>query len=328
MKKTTLIIFIFLSFFLISPSVLFSGDSIKIAMGYIPNVQFAPYYIAEEKGYFQEQDLNVTFDYGMSTDIMSLVASGQVDFGISDGDQVIVARDKGLPVRVIYTMYVKYPVAVVSFRERGIENALSLAGKRVGIPGPYGSNYFGLKVVLSSAGLTTDDIDLKYIGYTQVESLIADRVDASVVFINNEPVVLREMGKEVNIIDSYSITPMPSAAIITSDSLIQKNPALVRRFVKAVTKAGNYALDNRDEIIHLLKKHVPTLTASNMDINRKVLFASLDLWIDEDIEKHGLGYTTKEDWELSIEKMHSLGLIGRLIDPDQCFTNRFIERWQ
>lgn len=326
MKKTQCIVFIFLCFFLISNSVLFSGDSIKIAMGYIPNVQFAPYYIAEEKGYFQEQDLNVTFDYGMSTDIMSLVASGKVDFGISDGDQVIVARDKGLPVKVIYTMYVKYPVAVVSFKEKGIENARSLAGKRIGIPGPYGSNYFGLQVVLSSVGLTIDDIDLEFIGYTQVESLISNKVDASVVFINNEPIVLREMGKEVNVIDSYSITPMASAAIITSDSLIKGYPTLVRRFVKAVTRAGNYALNNRDEVIPLLKKHVPTLAESNIDINTKVLFASLDLWIDEDIEKHGLGYTTREDWELSIEKMHSLGLIDRLIDPDQCFTNRFIER--
>jgi len=71
-------------------------DSVKIAMGYIPNVQFAPYYIAMEKGYFQEEGLAVSFDYGMSADIMSLVGSDQIEFGVSDGDQVIIARDRGI----------------------------------------------------------------------------------------------------------------------------------------------------------------------------------------------------------------------------------------
>jgi NitT/TauT family transport system substrate-binding protein len=175
------------------------GDSrdtaVKIAMGYIPNVQFAPYYVAVEKGYFDEEGLNVTFDYGMSTDIMSLVAQGLVHFGISDGDQVIIAREKGIPVRAVYSMYVKYPVGVVSLKERGIATAASLRGRRVGIPGPYGSNYIGLQIILGSAGLGLKDIQVESIGYTQVENLLAGRVDAAAVFVNNEPVVLAEMGK-------------------------------------------------------------------------------------------------------------------------------------
>ena len=99
---------------------LIAAEKIEIAMGYIPNVQFSPYYIAQEMGFFQEEDLEVSFDYGMSTDIMTLVAGGHVDFGISDGDQVIIARDRGIPVKVVYTMYVKYPVGIVSFQEKGL----------------------------------------------------------------------------------------------------------------------------------------------------------------------------------------------------------------
>lgn len=325
MRKSYLILLFSVFIFTLLSDSAYSKDSIKIAMGYIPNVQFAPYYIAVEKGYFKEEGLDVTFYYGMSTDIMSLVASGKVDFGVSDGDQVIIARDKGVNVKVIYTMYVKYPVGVVSFKDKGIKDIRSLIGKRVGTPGPYGSNYFGLQVILNSEGLTFDDIDLEFIGYTQVESLIADRVDAAVVYINNEPVVLREMGKEVNIINTYSITPMASAAIIASDTQVHKNPELVRRFIRAVVRAGNYVLDNRENVIFLLKKYIPTLSDKNIDINKKVLSASLDLWKDEDIEKYGLGYTTKGDWEMSINVMYSLGLIKRRIDPDECFTNEFIK---
>ena len=79
-----------------------AGERIKIAMGYIPNVQFAPYYIAAEMGYFQEERLDVTFDYGMAADIMSLVASGKVDFGVSDGDQLrMQARGEIRPPSVV-----------------------------------------------------------------------------------------------------------------------------------------------------------------------------------------------------------------------------------
>ncbi|MBA7715392.1 Riboflavin-binding protein RibY [subsurface metagenome] len=133
------------------------------------------------------------------------------------------------------------------------------------------------------------------------------------------------MGKEVNIINTYSIIPMASAAIIASDTLVHKNPELVRRFIRAVVRAGNYVLDNRENVIFLLKKYIPTLSDKNIDINKKVLSASLDLWKDEDIEKYGLGYTTKSDWEMSINEMYSLGLIKRRIDPDECFTNEFIK---
>jgi len=301
-----------------------AAEKIEIAMGYIPNVQFAPYYVALEKGFFSDEGLQVTFDYGMSTDIMTLVAEGLVDFGISDGDQVIIARDKGIPVKVIYTMYAKYPVGIVSFKERGLAALSSLRGKKVGTPGPYGSNYIGLQVLLHSAGMGLEDIDLHFIQYTQVESLLAGRVDAAVVFINNEPVVLRDMGREVTLIEAYRVTPMVSASIIVGERLIQEQPDRVRRFIRAVTRAGEFILENREEVMPLLRKHVPTLTEKNMDINRRVLYASLDLWVDEDIERHGLGFTTREDWEQAIDVLYELGMIGKKPTPEECFTNEYL----
>jgi NitT/TauT family transport system substrate-binding protein len=302
----------------------FSADRIEIAMGYIPNVQFAPYYVAMEKGYYDEENLLVSFDYGMSTDIMTLVAEGVVDFGISDGDQVIIARDRGIPVKVVYTMYVKYPVGIMSFVEKGITNLESLRGRKVGTPGPYGSNYIGLQVLLHSGGMGLDDIDLSFIEYTQVESLLTGRIDAAVVFINNEPVVLRDMGREVNLIEAYRVTPMVSAAVIVGEKTMRTRPDQLKRFIRAVTRASEFILENPDEALLLLRKHVPTLTKKNMDINRRVLMASLDLWVDEDIKRYGLGHTTREDWRKSIEMLRQLGLVKGKVTPEDCFTNMYL----
>jgi NitT/TauT family transport system substrate-binding protein len=332
MKKTgvcALSIFVFISLFHLS---LWANNDVKIAMGYIPNVQFAPYYVAAERGFFKEEGLSVTFDYGMATDIMSLVGSGQISFGISDGEQLIVARDRGIPVKAVYSMYVKYPVAVVSFREKGIADIRALKGKRVGTPVPYGSNYFGLQVMLRSAGLSIRDIDLEFIGYTQVESLIADRIDAAVVFINNEPVVLRKMGRELNVLDTYSIIPMVSASIVTSETMIEGDPMLVRRFIRAVVKGSRYILQDSEGVVPLegvmplLKKYVPTLTEQNLEMNREVLLASLKLWTDSDTRQHGLGYTSESDWVLSIEEMYALGLIKNPLSAGDCYTNVFVAK--
>ncbi len=323
MKRITT--FIFALFFIFGFSdIAFSTDSIKIAMGYIPNVQFAPYYIADQKGYFRDENLNVSFDYGMSTDIMTLVASGQIDFGVSDGDQVIIAREKDIPVKVVYSMYVKYPVGIVSLKEKGIKSTTDLKGRSIGLPGPYGSSYIGLQMLLSHAGIAPGEVDIKYIGYTQIESLLAGRVDAAVVYVNNEAAVLRDMGYSVNLIEAYRITPMVSAAIITSDSLIRSHPDLVRRFVRAVVRASEYALNNKDQVMELLRKSIPTLTDENLDINKKVLMESMKLWQDTDIEGNGLGYTTREDWQKSIDQLLQLGLIRKKIRPEECYTDRFL----
>ena len=75
-----------------------------------------------------------------------------------------------------------------------------------------------------------------------------------------------------------------------------------------------------------IRPHVPTLTDKNLEINRKVLYASMELWTDEDIERFGTGHTTREDWEQSIELLHSLGMIERRIDPESCYTNEYLHR--
>ena len=91
---------------------------VKVAMGYIPNVQFTPFYVAQEKGYFTDEGLNATFDYGMETDLIKLLAADEIQFVVGSGDQVVLARSQGLPIVYVLQWYRQYPVSVAVLAER------------------------------------------------------------------------------------------------------------------------------------------------------------------------------------------------------------------
>ena len=127
---------------------------VTLAMTYIPNVQFAPWYVAEEKGFFREEGLEVVFDYRMDIDALQLVAQGKMDYAIAGGDQVLVARGQGIPVVYLMSLYAEFPPAVIAKAESGIKTAADLKGKTVGLP-LYGTNLLAIQAILRRLALTS-----------------------------------------------------------------------------------------------------------------------------------------------------------------------------
>ena len=109
--------------------------ALNVGLGYIPSVQFAQFYLADQAGYYADEGLDVTFQNKIDPDLVALVGQGSIDLGMSDGTSVIPAVSQGIPIRYVATVYGQFPSIVFGKASSGVAAAADLEGKKLGIPG-------------------------------------------------------------------------------------------------------------------------------------------------------------------------------------------------
>lgn len=289
---------------------------IRLPMGYIPDPQYALFYVAVDKGYFAEEGIEVEFDYSFETDGMALVGANELSFALVGGDQVILARAQGVPVVYVMEWFQKYPIAIVSKAAAGIVKPADLAGRNVGLPGFFGASYVGYAGLLFANGLEMADVNANDIGFNQVESLLTDQSEAVVVFANNEPVQLAARGEAINVIQVADYVDMVSNGLITNEQTIAENPDLVQRFVRAMVRGLADTLADPEGAYEISKKFVEGLDDSRMN----VLEASLPIW-----EADVLGYTDARSWDKTQEILLQMGLLDAPVENlEAAYTNEFV----
>jgi len=291
--------------------------TVKLAMGYIPNVQFTPVYVAIEKGYFTAEGIQIELDYGMEHDLLKLVGTGERQFVIGSGDQVIMARSEGLPVVYVLNWYRRFPVSVAALEP--LQTPQDLVGKTVGIPGLYGASYIGWLAMLKAAGIDPTAVNLVSIGYTQAESLVAEQVDAAVVYAMNEPVRLREQGYQVSELLVADYVNFVSNGLITNEKTIREQPELVRGMVRALIRGLQDTLADPDAAFAICRRYVPEIDEKAAPLQRAVLQAALDFWRGEP-----LGWSDPAAWEVSLAFMRQSGMLSHDLDVNSLYTNKFV----
>jgi NitT/TauT family transport system substrate-binding protein len=294
---------------------------IRLPLGYIPNVQFAPLYVALDKGYFSQAGIDVEFDYSFETDAVALVGANELQFAVVSGDQVLLARDKGLPVVYVLAWYQDYPVSVVSKTGQGILAPENLSGKTIGLPGLYGTSYIGLRALLSEAGLKESDVTLDSIGYTQVEALVADRDQAVVVYTTNEPILLRSMGYQLDEIQVRDYDHLVSNGLITNENTISQNPDLVKRMNQVILKGIADTIADPDEAFQICLKYVEGMAQADQTIQKEVLTTSIQFW-----KAAQLGYSDPIAWQNTQQVLLDMGFLTSPLDLNKAFSNDFLEK--
>jgi NitT/TauT family transport system substrate-binding protein len=295
-------------------------EPITLALGYIPSVQFAPFYVAIEKGYFREEGLDVKLRYGFESDLMKLVAAGEIPFVVASGEEVILARAQGLPVTYVMRWYNKFPVAVFAPKEKGLNEPKKLEGRKVGISCLCGASLTAWKALVYAAKVDEKTVSLETIGFTQAAAVQEGKVEAALDYLANGPVQLRQAGREVDVIAVSDYINLPSNGIVTSEVVILERPQLVQKMVRAVLKGLRDTLNQPDEAFRISLKVVPEAGGENEKVNRAIFDESLKIWQ----QPEPLGASDKATWETAARFMREMGLVATDVDVDSLFTNRFI----
>ena len=281
-------------------------------MPYIPNVQFAQFYLADKKGYYAAEGLKIKFDYNFETDVVQRIAQGTVQFGMAGGDSILLARAQGLPVVTVATNSQHFPTVFFSKADANIKTPADLKGKSVGIPGHFGAAYVGLLALLYANQIKESDLNIQDIGFAQVAALTEGKVQVASGYGNNEPVQLDQQGIKVNVINVADFYPLASDGIVTSESQIKDQAAIVHSFVRATLKG-------MQDVI------AKSADAKTQDLQRKVLEATLPYWQSDLTKQQGLGFSDSKSWEATHKFLRDSGLLKSDVDLTKAFTNDFIK---
>ncbi|HEX8597922.1 MAG TPA: ABC transporter substrate-binding protein [Chloroflexia bacterium] len=307
---------------------------VTIALGYIPDVQFAPFYVALHRGYYRAEGLDVTLRNGIVTDLVGELGTGanNVNFAAVSGDELIPARAAGVPVKYVMTWYRQYPVAAASIVGKGptLSSPADLKGKVVGIPGPYGANYIGLQALLKAAGLTLQDVQIKNINFTQAASLSAGQVDVAMVYAANEPTQLRSQGFEVSTLPVSDYAALASNGLATNEKTLSENPDLVRRVVRATLKGINSTVDDPEGAFQESLKQIPELSKdeSTQQLQRQVLTETIKLMQPKPGDPSAdqpVGWVDADVWTKTQDALFDFGIIKKKLDVEEMFTNEFVD---
>lgn len=292
---------------------------VSVVMGYVPNVQFAPFYVAEQKGYFAQEGLKVNYNWGFEFDGVKLVGANQADFAIVTGDQIILARAQNIPLVYIGNWYNAYPISVASFADKNIKTPKDLIGKRVGLPGLFGASYTAWRALLYTEKISDSDVTVQDIGFTQSQALQQGTVDAAVVYANNEPVQLALAGKPTNEINTWEYAKLIGNGIATNESTVKNRPEIAKAFVRALLHGIQDSINNPDEALQLTAKGLPEAGGDNLKTSQAILNASIPLW-----KNSRAGETRLADWQAMEKFMLDAKFIPSDVDVNKAFTNDLI----
>ena len=289
---------------------------LKVGLGYLPSVQFAPFYLAQQQGAYRDAGLDVTFENKIDPDLVTLVGQGALDIGVADGTSVIPAVSQRIPIRYVATIYGTYPSIVFAKSTSGIKTAADLRGRKIGIPGKYGSSWIMLQALLDSVGLGPDDVTVvEYPDFGQGVAVQQGAVDAATGFANNEPVQLQLSGVDVTVLHVDDVVALPGPGLIASTATIDAKRAAVSGFIKATLAAMTQIAADPDKGLNAAIAAVPEL-ATQRDAQKAILAATIATWSRPAGAAGDYGSIDRAGWEASIAYLTRLGLVPNPVKVD------------
>lgn len=278
--------------------------------------------MAEELGYFAAANLEVTtFRPATPSRPVRYVVDGTDDIGISHQPQVVLAKEKGVPIVALGSLISQPTMAMIWLQKSKIQDIADLKGRTIGIPGLSFQELF-LRSFLARGGLTLDDVEVKRVWYEAVPRLVEGRVDAIFgVDANAEGTRLEKRGLHpvVTPVTSVGFPSYDELVVIARSDRLADDPRPYRAFMSAVSRGTAAAIEHPAEMVDVLERSVNSNPERSRQETEAEVKATLPLLsgveaVDSDQARELM------DW------MREEGMIRRTWPPSELFDNEFAPR--
>ncbi|MGM8213896.1 ABC transporter substrate-binding protein [Virgibacillus sp. W0430] len=293
---------------------------VKFALDWTPNTNHTGIYVAKEKGYFEEQGLDVEILLPGEVRVNQLLAAGKADFGISYQEGLTQARSEGLPLVSVAAILQHNTAGYASPVDKNITEPSDFEGKKFGA---YGSD---LEKAMMTTLMENDNADVEQVDFiTTGDSdffvAVERDVDFSLVYYGWTGIEAELRGVDLNMVylaDFADELDFYTPIIATSEEMISANPETVEKFTAAAVKGYEFAIDHPEEAAQILIDAEP-------DLNPDLVKRSQE-WLSpryqDDAERFGI--QEKERWQKFADFLLENEIIDEAVNVDDAFTNEFL----
>jgi ABC-type nitrate/sulfonate/bicarbonate transport system substrate-binding protein len=279
------------------------------------NLPFVGVYVAQEKGYFKDQALNVNIRHAQSGEHLQLLLAGEIQFSTANGAQVLSRNDQGLPLQALALIGQKSEQGFAVGASSGITSVKDWEGKTFGYKGSIPAEFLA---IARANNLDPAKVKQVSVGFDP-RVLSEGRVDILPVFFSNEPDTLNNIGFKTKVFDpdDYGVNALGLSYVSTKD-YAARDPDAVERFLWAVLKGIDYANANRNEALDIVMKYA---VQEDKEHQRFMLNTELDRALTDQTKKNGIGWQTREQWQGMADMLLQFQVLKKPADVPNVFSD-------
>jgi len=290
-------------------------QEINVGLSWVHEAQYAGMYWADQKGLYEDEGLEVNFTPYDYEDLAQELVDGTYDFVLLQTDSLLMAKEAGLSVKAVFVDYRLMPTVYFSKKENNISTPLDLINKTVGVA--YSERY-PLVAMLDNEGTDLSEVNIVDREY-DYGWLANDTYDVEAGWITDGLLVTEAVGA-YNVIRPYEHGVNWYADIITTtDDMIDNNPEIVEKFLRATALGWQDAIENEDEAALLAKQYGAAYSDEHLQF---VLDVSIPLI---HTGEYYIGWMEKSVFENTIIMLFDQGILTTQINADEVYTTEFLE---
>ena len=296
-------------------------QKVSLMLDWYPNAVHSFLFVAEEKGYFKEQGLDVDIQMPADTnDPLKLVAANQIDMAMSYQPQVLVARSEDIPVQS-FGAIVRHPLNQLMVPADGsIQSPKDLAGKTIGYPSiPLDEAI--IQTMVEADGGNAEKVKMVDIGWDLIPAIATKKTDALIGgYINHEKLLLEKEGHPMRTLNpaDYGVPDYYELVMVASEKGLKEKPEVFKKVMTAITEGQTYVQEHPEDGLSVLLNHEDKTSPLEKDVETKSLEILLPLM---DAKEKPFGYQDPEVWKNTAQWLKVNKIIKETSQAEEAFIN-------